>query len=97
MSLRLGWRYHSIVRHSDMKRINWEKFRREVVEGMAGEYDYKVERIANWHLRMTNHHGKRLDYFPKTSKATWVGTNQWMVIPDIEQFILKTFLNYGAV
>jgi hypothetical protein len=31
--------------------------------------------------------GKRLDYFPKSGRATWVSSNKWFTIPDIEQFI----------
>jgi hypothetical protein len=76
--------------------INWTRYRREVVEFSAGEFDFKVMRIQDWHLRLTNHKGKQLDYFPKSGKATWVGTNQWIYIADIETFIQKTFLNEKA-
>lgn len=74
--------------------INWQRHRREVVEFAAGEFDFEVERIQEWHLRLTNHFGKNLDYFPKSKKATWVGTNNWFVIEDIESFIPNTFLTW---
>lgn len=73
------------------------KWNNEVVDGLSAMYDFKVIRIEHYHLRLTNQHGKQLDYFPKSGKATWVGSNRWMHIPDIEIFIEKTFLNYGAV
>lgn len=73
-------------------KIDWQKYRREVVEFAAGEFDFKAERIQDWHLRLTNRFGIRLDYFPKTGKATWTGSNKWFVIEDIESFIPKTFL-----
>lgn len=72
--------------------INWQKYRREVVEFAAGEYDFEVERIQEWHLRLTNLNGKKLDYFPKSKKATWTGSNRWFLIDDIETFIPNTFL-----
>lgn len=74
--------------------VNWNK---EVVDGLSGMHDFKVVRIQDYHLRLINHYGKQLDYFPKSRKATWVGTNHWIYIADIEIFIEKTFLNYGAV
>jgi hypothetical protein len=74
--------------------INWQRHRREVVEFAAGEFDFKVERIQEWHLRLTNRKGKQLDYFPKSKKATWTGSNKWFHIDDIETFIPKTFLTF---
>lgn len=68
-----------------------------MVEGLSGMYDFSMVKIEHYHLRLTNHYGRQLDYFPKSRKATWVGTNRWMHIPDIEIYIEKTFLNYGAV
>jgi hypothetical protein len=73
-------------------KTDWQKYRREVVEFAAGEFDFKVERIQDWHLRLTNQFGKQLDFFPKSRRATWVGTNRWFIIEDIETFIPKTFL-----
>lgn len=74
--------------------INWVKYRREVVEYAAGEHDFKVERIQEWHLRLTNYSGIKLDYFPKSKKATWTGSNKWFLINDIEKFIPNTFLKW---
>lgn len=54
------------------------------------EYDFEVQTIAEYHLRLFNDE-KKLDYFPQRGKATWVGTNKYFTIPDIEQFIIKHF------
>lgn len=77
--------------------INRVKWNNEVVDGLSGMYGFEVVRIEHYHLRLTNHHGKQLDYFPKSGKGTWHGTNRWMHIPDIEIFIEKTFLNHGNI
>jgi hypothetical protein len=63
-----------------------------VVEFAAGEFGFHIEYIAEYQLRL--HHPirmKRLDYYPKSRKATWVGTNQYFMIPDIEIYLEKHF------
>lgn len=71
---------------------NKTKHRREVVEFAAGEFDFEIEHISDYHLRLTHPiTKKRLDYFPKSSKATWVGTGRYFVIDDIESYMEKEF------
>lgn len=60
------------------------------------EYDFEVEIIAPYHLRITTAEGKRLDYFPTSNKATWVGSQEWFKIPNIELFIMQNLkATYG--
>jgi predicted NUDIX family NTP pyrophosphohydrolase len=73
-------------------KILWHKHCREVIEFAAVEYEFEVKKIQEWHLRLTHPvTKKRLDFFPKTCRATWVSTNKWFTIPDIEKFIEKEF------
>lgn len=72
----------------------WQKHRQkkqkwgtEIVESMAAIYGFEWEAIQPYQLRITLN-GKRLDYFPQKGRSTWVGSNKWFVITDIEQFIL---------
>ena len=85
----------------DFKEMRQERFERrqkhqksntEIVMGYQGDvnYDFDVQIIAEYHLRLFNDE-KKLDYFPQRGKATWVGTNKYFTIPDIEQFIMKHF------
>lgn len=54
-------------------------------------YDFKVEAIAEYQLRLTGANRKSLDFFPQSCKATWVGSNKWFRIPDIEKFIMENY------
>jgi hypothetical protein len=65
--------------------------RKQCVEWFAGEYDYTIECIQPWHLRLSHPSGKRLDYFPKSGRATRVSSNKYFTIPDIEQFITESW------
>lgn len=74
------------------RRIKRQGSNTEIVLGYQGDidYDFEVQIIAEYHLRLFNDE-KKLDYFPQRGKATWVGTNKYFTIPDIEQFIMKHF------
>lgn len=66
----------------------------EVVMGYQGdiEYDFEVETIASYQLRITSGlDRKKLDYFPTSNKATYVGSGSWFIIPDIEKFIMNNY------
>lgn len=55
---------------------------------------FEVEEIQFWHLRLTrNRDGMRMDYFPKTGRAVWLGfTKQtYFLIADIEAYIYNKF------
>jgi len=54
------------------------------------EYDFEVQTIAEYHLRLFKDK-KKLDYFPQRGRATWVGSNKYFTIPDIEKFIMAHF------
>lgn len=71
--------------------MTW-KDRKDIVLFLAVEYDYEVEEIQPWHLRLSIP-GEKLDYFPKSGRATWVSSGKWFEIEDIEQFILKQYQN----
>jgi hypothetical protein len=68
-----------------------QAWRREIVHFKAGEFDFNVDEIQPWHLRIWLNKMRSLDYFPKTGKATYTGTNQFFIIPDIEAWLNKTF------
>lgn len=67
-----------------------QKWNSDVVHFLAGEYDFEVEAIEDWQLRLSIS-GRKLDYFPQTGRATWVGSNKWTVIKDIEAFLIDKF------
>lgn len=64
------------------------KDNQELVECLAGDYGFDIEMITDFQMRLSLSAG-RLDYFPGSGKATWVGSGKWFSIPDIEQFLLK--------
>lgn len=61
------------------------------IEYLVRDLGLKLEYIQSWHLRISRPGSKRLDYFPKSGRATWVGTNKWFEIEDVEAFLLKEF------
>lgn len=65
-----------------------ERFNRELVECLAGDldYDFEIEMISPFQMRLTMK-GKKLDYFPQSGRATWVGSGKWFLIGDIEKFL----------
>jgi hypothetical protein len=63
----------------------------KMIEYIAGDLDLDIEFIQPWHLRIGRETGRRLDYFPKSGRATWVGGNKWFTIQDIEQFLYQNF------
>lgn len=69
-----------------------QKTNREKVDEMTIERGLDVRVIAEHHLRIELA-GKKLDYFPQSSKACWVGSGKWFKIDNIQKFIreqLKT-------
>lgn len=71
------------------------KWNKQVVEGLAAEHEFPVEEIQPYHLRLTLG-SKRLDYFPKSGRATWLGSQKWFTIDDIEQFLTEQFKPVAA-
>lgn len=63
----------------------------KIVEYIAGDLDFEIEFIQPWHLRLSHPSGKKLDYFPKSGRATWVGSNKWFEIEDIEKYLYDHF------
>lgn len=62
-----------------------------IVMHLAGEYGFEVKVIQEYHLRLSHPSGKPLDYFPQRGKATWLGSNRWFKIRDIEAFIMDNW------
>lgn len=57
---------------------------------LAGALDFECNIIQPYQLRLTKDE-KVLDYFPQRGKATWVGTNKWFKIDNIENFLETNF------
>lgn len=65
--------------------------RTALVQHYADYWRLSLEYIQPWHLRLSHPDGRRLDYFPKSGRATWVSSGRWFVIEDVEQYLLKEF------
>lgn len=81
---------------SKKRKLSRQKYNTEVVEFLAADLEFPVEKIQEYHLRLTHEALGRLDYFPQTGRACWLPNKKrpkakWFQISDIEQFILKTF------
>lgn len=66
----------------------------EIVMGLQGDinYDFEVDTIAPYQLRIISGiDGKKLDFFPTSNKGSWVGSNKFFIIPDIEKFIMDNY------
>lgn len=59
---------------------------REKADELTIELELEVRLIDEHHLRIDLAENK-LDYFPQSGKATWVGSGKWFRIIDIEKFI----------
>jgi hypothetical protein len=57
---------------------------------MAGEMGLDVEEIAPYQFRITQGK-KRLDYYPTSGKATWVGSGKFFKIKELDKFMEKHF------
>lgn len=62
----------------------------ELTEFVCGEMELTIEFIQEYHLRIKGE-SKRLDYFPKSGRATWVGSGKWFEIEHIDTFLEKHF------
>lgn len=67
------------------------EYNKQVVEFLSTELDYQLEYIQPYHIRLTHPDRRRLDYFPKSGRATWVGSQVWFEIKDIEQYLYQNF------
>lgn len=80
------------LRMGEKKYLAWN---RDIVFWNLGFLDsFEVEEIAPWHLRlMRNRDGARMDYFPKTGRACWLGfTKQtFFTIRDMDAYINLKF------
>ena len=66
------------------------KFKTELIECLAGEFDFEIKYIQRYHLRLFL---KRytLDFFPLSNRSTVVGSQKWFEIPDIETYIREHY------
>lgn len=63
----------------------------KMIEYIAGDLELVIEFIQPWHLRISRPEGRRLDYFPRSGRATWVGSGKWFEIEDMEKFLYENF------
>lgn len=63
----------------------------KIVQYIAGDLEFEIDFIQPWHLRLSHPNGKRLDYFPKSGRATWVSSGRWFTIEDIEKYLYENF------
>jgi hypothetical protein len=87
----LGDSWRDLREESQQHRRKKQKDNTEVVMHIAGEYVFSVKVLSDHHLRLSHPGGRPLDYFPQRGKATWLGTNRWFTIKDIEAFIMDNW------
>lgn len=75
--------------HQNRKAEN-RAFNTEYIQLLTGIIDMEVEEITPYQLRIRKGK-KRLDYFPTSSKATWVGSGKFFRIRNIELFLKENF------
>ena len=63
----------------------------ELIHLLAVERGIEVKFIQPYHIRLTGRDNKRLDYFPNSTRATWVSSQKWFSIDDIEKFLMENF------
>lgn len=84
----LGDSWHQLRDESQKYRQKKQSDNTDIVMHLAGEYGFEVKVIQEYQLRLSHPSGKPLDYFPQRGKATWLGSNRWFKIKDIEAFII---------
>lgn len=70
-----------------------QKWNSDVVHSLVVEHGLNLYAVQPYHLRISG--GKfqgKLDYFPKSGRATIVGSQEWFVIDNIEQYIFEKFV-----
>jgi hypothetical protein len=87
----LGDSWREFREESQQYRRKKQKDNTEVVMHLAGEYVFSVKILSEHHLRLYHPGGRPLDYFPQRGRATWLGSNKWFKIKDIESFILDNW------
>lgn len=70
-------------------------WRIQIVETLAGVYEFHVHRFTEHHYRLTIHNNC-LDYWPNTERAMWVKGKQSFKVEDIEKFIDKRHRDEGV-
>lgn len=72
------------------RKLDRQVSKTELVNLLAGEFDFKVEIIAPYQLRLFLLNGT-IDYFPQSGKATILGSGEYFKIPDIEKYISEIY------
>jgi hypothetical protein len=62
-----------------------------ILNGMISLFNIECYTIQEYHLRLHLPKGRKLDYFPQSGRATWLGTNKWFHINNIETFIRELY------
>lgn len=80
-----------------MNKNNTCDLNNEIIESYAANDLIEVERFSEHHVRFTTTAGARLDYWPATRKAYWVGTNKpSFFIKDLQDFIVTQLMGDKA-
>lgn len=80
--------YKAIREDARLRKSITLKTNREKVDEMIAQYDLEVYVLDEHHLRIELR-AKKLDYFPQSGKATWLGSGKFFRIADIIEFIKK--------
>lgn len=68
------------------------KYESEMIEVLSGELGFKYKIVQPWQIRLIHPATqKEFDYYPGSSKGSWVGTNKYKVYPDIEALLKQHF------
>ncbi len=70
--------------------LTWSE-RIDFVQSFADPAGLTLVYVQPWHLRISHPDGRRLDYFPKSVRATWVSSGRWFRIEDIEKYLNEKF------
>ena len=67
-------------------------WRIQIVETLAGVYEFHVHRFTDHHFRIT-FPDRQMDYYPASGKAMYKNKMSSFIIPDIESFIDNKYKN----
>jgi len=73
-----------------IRTLNWTE-RADFIQSFADTSGLTLVYVQPWHLRISHKDGRRLDYFPKSGRATWVSSGRWFRIEDIEKYLNEKF------
>lgn len=60
------------------------------IDNVINLFEIEARVIQPWHIRLPLPKGT-LDFYTPSGKATWLGTNKWFYIKNIEKFIREQY------